>query len=292
MRGTRRGRRDKTGTGIRQRPWQVVRNPYHAMEMLSPDQVQELHDTLIRTLKALGIKVLGANVRALFAAAGARTDGEGILRIDESPIEAALASVPRQITLTSRNPARRVHLGGDHLVFGLDAGPPNVHDPIIGRRSGNLAGYQNCLRLVHLFKAIHRIGNQAMVPQELPANTRPLDTYLAKLTLSDMTFHGTTIGQGRAMDGIPMMDIARAYFLGVAPTMERQERAICQPMLSDRRGAENWALAGGRDAGQRATDLWQQALAGDKEPQMDPAIREDLNAYVAKRREEIGHDEP
>ena len=49
----------------------------------------------------------------------------------------------------------------------------------------------------------------------------------------------------------------------------------------------------GRDpGGDRATDLWQQALAEYEEPPMDPAIREELEAYVAKRREEIGHDEP
>ena len=139
MREARRGRRDKAGSHIAQLPWEDVRNPYAPMQMLSEDQMQDLHDTSIRILKELGIKVMGANVRALFAKAGARIDGEGIVRIDETLVEAALASVPHQFTLTPRNPARRVVMGGDHLVFGLVAGPPNVHDRVNGRRAGNLA---------------------------------------------------------------------------------------------------------------------------------------------------------
>ncbi len=53
-----------------------------------------------------------------------------------------------------------------------------------------------------------------------------------------------------------------------------------------------WQEAGGKDALDRATLLWQQALHEYEEPQMDPAIREELDAYVARRREEIGSDEP
>jgi trimethylamine--corrinoid protein Co-methyltransferase len=55
--------------------------------------------------------------------------------------------------------------------------------------------------------------------------------------------------------------------------MARYEKAFYQPMLSDWRGYENWELAGAKEAGDRATDLWQQALAEYQEPPMDPARR-------------------
>jgi trimethylamine--corrinoid protein Co-methyltransferase len=506
MREARRGRRDKAGASIAQLPWETVRNPWPPMQMLSADQMQDLHDTSIRILKDLGIKVMGANARALFARAGARIDPDGVVRIDEDHVTEALRTAPRSVTLTPRNPERRVTFGDDHLVFGLVAGPPNVHDRINGRRSGNLNDYGNFIRLAQHFNVIHMIGNQVTAPQELPANTRHLDCYLANLTLSELTYHCTAIGRGRAMDGIRMMAIARGigieeiardpgvttiisinsprllddamgdgliamaehgqpvtitpftlmgamtpvslpaamaqqnaealfgvvltqlvrpgapviygaftsnvdmrsgapafgtpenakanviagqlarryglpyrtsnanasnavdlqaayetsmatwgavmgganliyhaagwleggltasyeklildveilqnmveflrpirwdadelgyeairdvspggHFFGASHTMARYEHAFYHPMLSDWRGHENWALAGARDAGDRATDLWQQALAEYREPEMDPAIREELDAYVAKRREEIGHDEP
>jgi trimethylamine---corrinoid protein Co-methyltransferase len=213
MREARRGRRERAGAVIPQLPWERIRNPYPPMEILSPDQMQDLHDTSVRILKDLGVKVMGANVRALFARAGARIDDDGIVRIDETHVEAALATVPKSFTLTPRNPARQVNLGGDHLVFGLVAGPPNVHDRMRGRRSGNLEDYRSFIRLAHHFNAIHMIGNQVTAPQELPSNNRHLDTYHANLTLSDLTFHCTAIGRGRALDGIRMMAIARGISL-------------------------------------------------------------------------------
>ncbi len=105
MREPRRGRREKAGASIAQLPWEVVQNPYAPMEILSPDQLEDLHATSIRILKELGIKVMGANVRALFAAAGARIDDDGLVQIDESHVEAALATVPRQFSLTRATPA-------------------------------------------------------------------------------------------------------------------------------------------------------------------------------------------
>ncbi|MCA3526760.1 MAG: trimethylamine methyltransferase family protein [Rhodobacter sp.] len=509
MRETRRGRRGRrgaAGAAIAQLPWERVANPYAPLEMLTPDQMQDLHDTSIRILKELGIKVMGENARDLMRRAGAKVDAEGVVRLDESIVDNALSTVPRQFSLTPGNPARQVHFGGRDLVFGLVAGPPNVHDRINGRRAGNLEDYRNFIRLARHFNVIHMIGNQVTAPQELPANTRHLDTYLANLTLSDLSFHCTAIGRGRAMDGIRMMAIARGatledmarapgvttiisvnsprllddamgdgliamsrhgqpvtitpftlmgamtpvslpaamaqqnaevlfgvvltqlvrpgtpvmygaftsnvdmrsgapafgtpenakanviagqlarryglpyrtsnanasntvdlqaayetamatwgavlgganliyhaagwleggltasyeklildveilqnmveflrplkwdadelgfdairdvpaggHFFGAAHTMARYEHAFYQPLLSDWRSYENWAIAGAKDAAQRATDLWQQALAEDEEPVIDAGRREELEAYVAKRREEIGHDDP
>jgi hypothetical protein len=146
--------------------------------------------------------------------AGAIVDREDrVVRIDENIVREALRTAPSQFTLTSRNPEKQIVLGGDNLVFGLVAGPPFVHDRLKGRRSGNLEDYRNFIRLAHTFNAIHLIGNQVTAPQELPANSRHLDTYFANLTLSDLCFHCTAIGRGRAMDGIRMMAISRGITL-------------------------------------------------------------------------------
>jgi trimethylamine--corrinoid protein Co-methyltransferase len=63
-------------------------------------------------------------------------------------------------------------------------------------------------------------------------------------------------------------------------------------MLSNWQNYGAWHEAGAHDALERATELWQQALRDYEEPVMDPAIREELDAYVARRREEIGAGEP
>ncbi|WP_305985575.1 trimethylamine methyltransferase family protein [Roseibium sp. MMSF_3544] len=211
------GRRSKAARGsdtIPQLPLKPLSNPQAPVELLNEEQIQALHDTSMRILSELGIRVMGERVLGIFERAGAIVDREtSTVRIDEDMVMEAVATAPERFTLTPRNPEKRLEIGGDALCFGLVAGPPYVHDRINGRRSGNLKDYENFIRLAQHFNAIHLIGNQVTAPQELPANNRHLDTYLANLTLSDLSFHCTAIGRGRAMDGIEMMAIARGLSL-------------------------------------------------------------------------------
>ena len=206
----RRSKAGRSGGGIPQLPWQHVTNPYAPMQLLNEEQMDKLHRTSMRILSELGIRVMGEKVLALFEAAGAIVDrDENIVRIDKSLVMAVLRTAPSSFTITSRNQDKQIRIGGNSLVFGLVAGPPNVHDRIKGRRQGNLGDYENFIRLAHHFNAIHIIGNQVVAPMELPANSRHLDTYRANLTLSDLSFHCSAIGRGRAVDSIAMTAIAR-----------------------------------------------------------------------------------
>lgn len=82
------------------------------------------------------------------------------------------------------------------------------------------------------------------------------------------------------------------HFFGEAHTLERYSTAFYQPLLSNWQNYEAWQEAGGLDATARATRLWKKALEDYLEPAMDAAVREELDAYVAKRKEEIGAGEP
>lgn len=82
------------------------------------------------------------------------------------------------------------------------------------------------------------------------------------------------------------------HFFGEPHTMQRYEHAFYRPLVSNWQNYENWQLGGGKDATQRATDIWKQALKEYEEPSMDPAIREALDDYVSRRRAEIGSEEP
>ena len=91
-----------------------------------------------------------------------------------------------------------------------------------------------------------------------------------------------------AIKGVP----TGGHFFGEPHTMERYETAFYQPLVSDWQNYENWELAGAKDATERATGIWQQALVEYEEPPMDPAIKEALDDYVARRKIEIGDGEP
>ncbi len=82
------------------------------------------------------------------------------------------------------------------------------------------------------------------------------------------------------------------HFFGSDHTMERFKTAFYQPFLSDWQNFENWQLAGAKDATQRATDTWQAIIEDYTPPPIDPAVSEALDAYVIKRKESLGTEEP
>jgi trimethylamine---corrinoid protein Co-methyltransferase len=500
------GRRQRA-SGPPQLPWSTVTNPYAPMDLLSVDQVEAIHLASLRILEEFGIELMSPAAREALRTQGASVyEATGNVKMDGALVMQLVARAPASFTVTPRNPARKLTMGGRHVAFGLVAGPPSVHDCVRGRRPGNYRDYCDFIRLAHYFNAIHLIGNQVCAPVELPANSRHLDTYLANLTFSDLSFHCTAIGAGRARDGIEMMAISRGltreqmigdpavltiisvnsprrfddamadgliamaehgqpvvitpftlmgamapvtlaaalaqqnaealfgvalaqavrpgtpvmygaftsnvdmrsgapafgtpenakaniasgqlarryglpyrtsnasasnaadaqgayetqmalwgailghanlvyhaagwqeggltasfeklvldvemlqmmieflkpiavdeaelgldaiarvptggHFFGDPHTMARYEHAFYQPLVSNWQNYENWQIAGGKDATQRATEIWQRALEEYEAPAMDPGIREALDAYVTRRREQIGGDEP
>lgn len=77
------------------------------------------------------------------------------------------------------------------------------------------------------------------------------------------------------------------HFFGEAHTLERYETAFYAPMLSDWRNFESWEEAGAEDATLRANKIWKQLLAEYEPPPLPEDRREAMEAYIARRREEI-----
>ena len=69
--------------------------------------------------------------------------------------------------------------------------------------------------------------------------------------------------------------------------MERFETAFYSPIVSDWQNFENWRDAGSVDTAGRANALWKKLLSEYEQPALDSSIDEELEAYVAKRKEQI-----
>jgi trimethylamine---corrinoid protein Co-methyltransferase len=80
---------------------------------------------------------------------------------------------------------------------------------------------------------------------------------------------------------------AGGHFFGAAHTLARYESAFYRPLLSDWSNFENWRDAGARNATDRATGIWKKLLAEYVPPPLDPAVKEAIEAYVARRTREI-----
>ena len=187
-----------------------LRNSFKPIEALSRDQLMAIHEASLKLLAETGIEFMGSGARQLLRKAGASVDdATGLTKLPRELVLDAIKSAPPSFVLTPRNPERRIHLGENFISFGLVAGPPNIHDCVAGRRSGNLEDYVKLIKLAQSFDIIHLIGNQPTAPVELPARTRHLDCYRANVTYADRVYHCTSIGRHRALDGIEIMAISR-----------------------------------------------------------------------------------
>ena len=90
-----------------------------------------------------------------------------------------------------------------------------------------------------------------------------------------------------ALDAIAEVG-STGHFFGVQHTQDRYATAFHQPFLSDWRNYEAWAQAGGVWTAERAHGVFKRMIAEFEPPPMDEAVREELEAFVARRRAEGG----
>ena len=108
-----------------------------------------------------------------------------------------------------------------------------------------------------------------------------IDTMRAWMTPLDVS------DEALAFDAIAEVPPGGHYF-GAAHTMARFEHAFHRPMISDIRPFQTWVEAGQPDATQRAHIMWKRLLENYQQPPIDPARAEEMEAYIARRRVEIG----
>ncbi len=78
------------------------------------------------------------------------------------------------------------------------------------------------------------------------------------------------------------------HFFGAQHTLQRYSSAFYAPIISDWRNFAQWEASGSPQAWQKANEVWKRALAEYQQPPLDPAIAEEIDAFVAKREKEGG----
>ncbi|KGB83191.1 methyltransferase [Rhodovulum sp. NI22] len=78
------------------------------------------------------------------------------------------------------------------------------------------------------------------------------------------------------------------HFFGCAHTQERYATAFYQPFLSDWRNYESWSLDGASWTVERAHRVFKEIVNGFEAPPMEEDIREELEAFVERRKAEGG----
>ena len=91
---------------------------------------------------------------------------------------------------------------------------------------------------------------------------------------------------GQAIDAI-IDNPPGNHFLGTAHTLENFESAFYRSTTSDNASYEQWLEDGSLSAADRANKIWKQRLHDYEAPAIDPAIDEELQEFVARRKAEM-----
>lgn len=207
-------RRSQAAEGQLDRParkvdYRRLKNGFPLMDAISEDELQAMHETSLRVLEELGIRILLPEARQLFQSAGARVDeGEQMVFIGRDIIAAALASAPRSFTLRGANRERDVPMELGRLSFQPGGGAPHITDLERGRRPGNLEGFRELVALTQHFDVFHLVG-PLTEPQDSPVPLRHYDTTRVQLLESEKIPHFFSRGAAQARDGFEMLRIFR-----------------------------------------------------------------------------------
>jgi trimethylamine---corrinoid protein Co-methyltransferase len=81
---------------------------------------------------------------------------------------------------------------------------------------------------------------------------------------------------------------AGGHFLGAMHTLERFRECFYRPLLSSTENFDRWQRNGGRDAAERAGEIWRKKLEEYEQPPIDEGVDAQLREYVTRRRAELG----
>ena len=205
--GGRRGRSAGVGSDGRPPRYRSLVRPFAPLELLSTDEVAHIHAAALEILERHGIRVLLPEARAILREAGALVDEEPeLVRFEPELVEQALTSAPTSFELLGRSPERNVTVGGQSVVMIPVSSPPAVSDLDGGKRDGNLADFEDLVRLSQHFDVIHVTG-PCVEPQDVPLPFRHLRSGLAYLTLTDKVPYLYARGRGQVADGFEMFRI-------------------------------------------------------------------------------------
>ncbi len=199
--------------------WNRVVNPYPPLEILSADQIEAIHQASLEVLRDAGIKFLSATARNLFRTAGAMVDNSRqIVRFDPALVEELISHAPSNFRIKARNPQRSIEMGGGNINFATVGGPSFVSDLDNGRRSGTIEDLRNFFKIVHELEIFHLGGANSFEPQDLPADSRHLDKYMAAITCHDKIWVASMLGRYRARDALNMLAIVHEVSLEEIPS--------------------------------------------------------------------------
>jgi len=192
----------------RQVNYRNLKNPLIKQPAFSEDRLEAIHDTALRVIEELGIKVLNDEARQYYKQAGASVDEDSlIVKIDRELVANALELAPSEFVIHGRTPAYDVSMGGDNVSFVSVGGAPHISDLDHGKRPATLEDTRNIIKLCEHFDVIH-LQSPNVESQDIPVHLRHYRVVESQLGLSQKPFFIYARGSAQVEDAFAMTRIA------------------------------------------------------------------------------------
>ncbi len=230
-----------------QMPFRQPRNPWPPLELLTPEQIEQIHLASMRILEETGIDMWDDETMDLWQKAGARVDmPQRHVWIERGLLMGLIGQAPASFTHHARNPAHDVFIGGNAITFTPQAGMAYVTSQDLPRQPGTLEHLTNFIKLGQMCPVIHTSGGAAVEPQDVPVSVRHLRRSMAVYTCTDKVTGGAAHGREIPMDALNMAKLVFGDPLPTEPVLSSNINAS-SPLRYDSRmlgGAITYARAG------------------------------------------------
>lgn len=166
-------------------------------------EIRSIHDASLDILRLVGVEVAHAEARERFVNAGAVVEGSRV-RIPRAMVEDALAGIPHEVCLASRDGANDLLLKGKRVHFGTGGSPSLVLSPYsaevrpaVLRDVAQLATLADVLSEVDFFVL-------PVTPTDLPPEAIAVNRFYAALTHTTKHIMGGLINLQGARDVFEM----------------------------------------------------------------------------------------
>ncbi len=184
-------------------------NPFEPARVYSDDQIEQIHETALRVLEELGVKILLPAARNLLRDGGIDVDEASMMaRFDRAMVQNAVASAPSEIQLRGADDDSSPTWGGRQVTWCPVGGAPHISDLDEGKRPGTLEATENIIRLAEHYDVMH-VQSPNVEPQDIPPELRHYKTMRAQLVLSRKLPFLFSRGAPQVRDGFQMTRIMR-----------------------------------------------------------------------------------
>ncbi len=207
------------------------------LEILSRDEVKQIHDASLEILAGAGVKVDDSGARRMLGEAGAEVEErKGIVKIPENLVHHSLKEAPRDFTLYGRDGTSQVSLGQWNTYFTTGGYATYIYDLCTGaRREVTSRDLADAVRLADALPNCALVANLPAAPRDVPQAT--LDRHQWAIGLTNTRKH--ILSEARGYDSVKDAIAMAAAIAGSAAELKKRpiitfDVTTISPLTQDR----------------------------------------------------------